>query len=156
MFTGCFNKKRNKDLWQFASIKLVHKKESLKLDLWSWILRRLSLANKGLVCASKLKKVSKRIAFLCIVFVSTKCLILHRTPIPLDIFFLNLLDLFFPVEMTVYNTFLIINWLTIYYLFLVRMKYYKYYILATLREFVGTKLQANFTEFSNNIWLKML
>ena len=47
-------------------------------------------------------------------------IILHRTPIPLDIFFGNLLDLFFPVEMTVYenakvlNTFLSINWRTIY------------------------------------------
>ena len=52
---------------------------------------------------------------------------------PLDVFFFNLLDLLFPIEMTVYenakvlNTFLLINWLTIYfnvqgivYLFLMR------------------------------------
>ena len=69
---------------------------------------------------------------------SSKCLLLPRTPITLDIFFLNLLDLFLPTEMTVYenakvlNTFLLINWLTICFnvqgivsLFLMRMKYYK-------------------------------
>ena len=57
---------------------------------------------------------------------------------PLDIYIFNLLDLFFPIEMTVYenakvlNTFLLINWLTIFlnvlgivYLFWMRMKYYK-------------------------------
>ena len=88
------------------------------------------------------------------VFVSTKCLILRRTPIPLDIFFWNLLDLFFPIEMTVYenakvlNTFLLINWLTIYfnvqgivYLFLMRMKYYKMCFSNIERWFVGTKTQ---------------
>ena len=87
----------------------------------------------------------------------------------LDIFFGNLLDLFFPVEMTVYenakvlNTFLLINWLTIYfngqgivYLFLMRMKYYKMCFSNIEREFVGKKPQANFTELSINILLKML
>ena len=57
---------------------------------------------------------------------------------PLDINIFNLLDLFFPIEMTVYenakvlNTFVLINWLTIFlnvlgivYLFWMRMKYYK-------------------------------
>ena len=67
MFTRCFNKKRIKDLWQFASIKLVHKKESLKLDV---ILKfkKVKLSNKELVSASKLEKVIKRIAFLCIIW----------------------------------------------------------------------------------------
>ena len=33
MFTGLFNKKGIKDLCWFASIKLVHKKEGLKLNM---------------------------------------------------------------------------------------------------------------------------
>ena len=62
MLTRYFNKKRIKDLWQFASIKLEHNKESLKLNM---ILKfkKVKLSKQRTCMCIKIRESNKRDCF---------------------------------------------------------------------------------------------